>query len=130
MFPPPSEETPTGKLICAVVAEIPSPLYPATPVPATVLTSPVAAVTFRIRLFPESARYRLSAPSTHRPQGLLIWVLAAANPSPLKPAAPVPRKVVMLPVATVTFRTRWLYRSAMYTLPAESTAAALHFPGY
>src|SRR5258708_33467204 len=41
-FPVTSEASPYGPLIWAVVAAIPSPLNPATPVPATVLISPYA----------------------------------------------------------------------------------------
>ena len=40
--------TPTGKLSSAVVAEIPSPLYPAASVPATVEIIPVEAVIYLI----------------------------------------------------------------------------------
>ena len=43
------------KLICEAVAGPPSPLYPATPVPAIVLITPVLLVTIRMTTLPESA---------------------------------------------------------------------------
>ena len=48
MLPTLSSAIPPGKLNVADVAEPPSPLKPPTPVPATVVTIPVLAVTFTI----------------------------------------------------------------------------------
>ncbi len=46
----------------------------------------------------------------------------ATSPSPLELAEPVPAYVVIIPVAAVTLRTRWLFVSLKYTLPLESIA--------
>ena len=47
----------------------------------------------------------------------------AGPPSPLKQHVPLPPTVVITPFATL--RMRWLSVSAMYRLPAESTATRL-----
>jgi hypothetical protein len=69
--------------------------------------------------FPCSETYRLPAPSTAMPTGVLK---DAPDPVPLTdPACPgVPAIVVTTP-AGVTLRTEWLPASATYTLPAGST---------
>src|SRR3990172_5554260 len=67
----------------------------------------------------------LPAPSTATPYGLFSRALVAAAPSPENPAVPLPAKVSMNPVTASTLRTRWLYWSAMNTLPAPSTATPI-----
>ena len=66
----------------APVAPPPSPLKPALPVPATVVMTPVPAVTRWMRLFPLSAMKRLPPPSTATPLGKLrtTEVSAVSNP--------------------------------------------------
>jgi hypothetical protein len=51
-FPSGSTATPVGLLIRAETAAAPSPEYPATPVPATVVMAPVPASTRRTRALP------------------------------------------------------------------------------
>ena len=46
-------------------------------------------------------------------QGLLSFALIASPVSPVKPACPFPAMVVMMPVATLTLRMRWLFVSAI-----------------
>ena len=62
---------------------------------------------------------RLPKESAATPEGLNNSTLAA-GPSPLKPASPFPATVVITPLETL--RIRLLPVSAMYKLPAESTA--------
>src|ERR1700683_4656596 len=70
--------------------------------------------------------YTLPAPATATPDGVLRFALVPAPPSPQTPfvglqAVPVPALVVIVPPG-VSLRTRLSLASAMYTLPAPSTA--------
>ncbi len=67
-----------------------------------------------------SAMYRLPAESTATPAGPANAALVAGPLSPLKPHVPFPATVVITPFETL--RMRPLSKSAMYRLPAESTA--------
>ena len=64
-----STATPSGTGISAEVGGPPSPPYPPIPLPAIVVIIP-AALTFLIRLLPQSAIYTLPLPSTATPYGL------------------------------------------------------------
>ena len=64
--------------------------------------------------------YRLPEESNATPKGAFNWALVAGPLSPLKPAVPFPATVVITPFATL--RMRLLFASAMYRLPAGSTA--------
>src|ERR1019366_7246980 len=120
MLPAASAATAFGPLNSAFAACEPSPAYPATPLPATVEIVPLTE-TFRTRLPPNSVTYRLPAASKAKPNGAFNCALAAAPPSPVDPAVPVPAKVVIVPV-DATLRTRLLALSAIYTFPSLSTA--------
>ncbi len=65
--------------------------------------------------------------STLTPYGKYNAALVAAPLSPLKVVLPVPANVVIIPVETVTLRIRWLYRSAMYTLPINGLLHAITY---
>ena len=99
----------------------PSPLKPRVPFPAAVEITPFA--TLRMRLFCQSAMYRVPAVSTAMPCGSFNWALVAGPLSPLKPRVPFPATVVITPFESL--RTRMLPESTMYRLPAESTAMPL-----
>lgn len=86
-----------------------SPLKPLVPFPATVVITPFA--TLRMRLLPVSATYRLPAESMATPSGAFNWALVAGALSPLKPGAPFPATVVIVPLETL--RMRWLAVSAI-----------------
>lgn len=108
-----------GDLNAALIAGPPPPLNPAIPLPAMVVITPIE--TFRTRVavgYVEAARrvhgnaYRLAQfPPNRRPLSALL----SATPS-----VPSPAIVVITPPDTL--RTRWFSESAMYGLPAESTA--------
>src|SRR5664280_654782 len=110
----------TGLFRQAWVAAPPSPQKPMVPLPATVVMVPSGA-TRRTRLLPASAMYRLPAASTNRPYGMSRHAWVAGPPSPQKPLVPLPATVVMVP-SGATRRTRSWPGSAMYRLPAASTA--------
>src|SRR5437868_4166582 len=113
-LPDPSTATPVGVHKLALVAGPPSPVKPSNlPPPATVVMTPAAASTRRIRLLPLSAMNRLPDPSAATPAGLHTPALVAAPPSPLNPHVPLPATVVMTPVAASTRRIRLLLLSAM-----------------
>src|SRR5262249_2373489 len=80
---------PPGKFILAFVAAPPSPLYPATPLPAMVEMIP-AVVIFLTLLLRASAKTRFPAASVVIERGVLILAERAGPPSPLNPAIPVP----------------------------------------
>src|ERR1039457_6435691 len=117
-LPAESAATPPGPANWALVAGPLSPLKPSVPLPATVVITPFE--TLRTREFQASAMYRLPAASTATPEGQYNWARVAGPLSPLKPAVPLPATVVITPFETL--RMRWLYWSAMYRSPAESTA--------
>ena len=71
--PLPSTATPKGLPNCAV-APGPSAL-PAVPLPASVLTIPVAVI-LRMRWLPRSATYKVPLPSTATPKGPLNCAVA------------------------------------------------------
>ena len=121
MLPDASTATALGPLNSAFTASEPSPAYPPMPLPATVEIVPPLTGTLRTRLPLNSVIYRLPAASRVKPNGAFNAALAAGPPSPEDPAVPLPAKVEIAP-ADVTLRTRLLALSAIYTLPAESTA--------
>ena len=122
MFPAVSSDTDTGLFSVAPVAGAPSPVWLAVPSPAMVVMMPVAAVTLRMRLLPESTMYRLPAVSIATSDGPLNCAAVASPLSPLDPSTPVPATVLMMPVVAVTLRMTWPLNSAMYRLPTLSTA--------
>src|ERR1039457_3665409 len=67
-----------------------------------------------------SAIYKSPAVSTATPKGLFSWALVAGPLSPPKLIVPFPATVVITPLETL--RTRAFALSAIYKLPAESTA--------
>ena len=69
--------------------------------------------------------YRLPAASTATPWGPFNCALAAGPPSPEYPVDPFPATVPMMAPLAETLRTRLLPKSAMYTLPEESTATPM-----
>src|SRR5579884_1818048 len=123
-LPAESAATAVGQPMPAAVAGPPSPVEEREPLPATVLMIP--AVTLRIRRLPRSAMYRLPLGSKATASGRESFALVARHPSPSVSTAsghdaPPPAIVLMRP-AGVTFRTTLLLSSAMYRLPALSTA--------
>src|ERR1700722_13273459 len=104
-----------------------SPPKLGTPVKATVLMSPPLA-TWRIRLSPASAMYRLSWASKARPIGRFNWAEVGGPSSPQEFVefghgfCGVPAKVVMTPVLASTRRTVASPCSETKRLPCESTA--------
>src|SRR5690349_16018889 len=78
----------------ALVAGPPSPLNPATPVPATVEIAPVGE-TLRITWFTASTIYMLPAASNTVSAGSYRLAFTAAPPSPLYPGAPFPATVTI-----------------------------------
>ena len=92
--PPSPTATPEGKRRRALVAAPPSPLNPNDPLPASVVTIPVAASILRMRWLCISATSRLQPPSKPSPNGC-ITASAATPPSPPYPAVPFPARVEM-----------------------------------
>ena len=92
MLPAPSTATPLGLFSWAAVAGPPSPLNPASPVPAAVLMTP-AESTLRIRWLAVSAMKRLPAPSAATPLGNLSRAEVAG---PLSPTSREPANVSIL----------------------------------
>ena len=89
-FPYESTAIPVGPLSVAEVAGPPSPVYPAVPVPATVVMLP-SRVTFRTMLFPVSAIYKAPEESTARPCGLFNGCDVAIPVGEVgMPSSPVP----------------------------------------
>ena len=107
-LPEASTAAPPGALSWAAVAGPPSPEKPNCPFPATVVITPVAASTRRMRSLESSAMNRLPEPSTATPRGLLSWAAVAGPPSPENPSLPFPATVVITPVAASTRRMRLL----------------------
>jgi hypothetical protein len=109
---------PVGRL---KVAAAPTPsMPPATPLPASVATTPYAIVTMRSRWPSISATYRAApAASTARPQGVLKVAKVPGPSAP--PAAPVPATVDTTPPASN--RILLLEESATYTAPVAPTTA-------
>ena len=95
-----------------------SPTEQVVPLPATVEMMPLE--TFRIRWLAVSAMYSLPVKSTVIALAEASAALLAVPLSPLKPQVPFPAMVVMMPLDTL--RMRFSELSAMYKLPAESTA--------
>src|SRR5271156_2422607 len=79
-----------------------------------------AGVKTRMRLLVRSAMYRSPAESIAIPLGPFNCALEAGPLSPLKPAVPFPATVVITPFETLLILL--VPESAMYRLPAESTA--------
>src|ERR1017187_950223 len=71
--------------------------------------------------------YRLPVESAFTPWGLANCALVAGPPSPEKPGDPVPATLVIVP-SGATLRMRWFQQSAMYKLPALSTAMPCGLP--
>src|SRR6201988_4529458 len=80
-----------------------------------------AVVTLRITKLALSAIYILPIASMETPIGCHNLAAVAGPPSPLKPGAPGPAKVLIMP-AVVTLRIRLLPASAIEKLPAASKA--------
>src|SRR4029079_2842011 len=80
-LPARSTATPAGKLSIALVAGPPSPLNPAVPVPATVVTTPLAS-TLRTGWAPASAICTAPSLSTATLHASAPGVLARASPPP------------------------------------------------
>ena len=119
--PAASSATPAGLLSSKLKGPL-SPVKP--PLPATVVMTPVAWFTSRMRSFMESLMKTSPAASTATPSGQLSSALVAGPPSPEKPPFPLPATVVMTPVVWFTSRTRLFKASAMKRSPAASTATA------
>src|ERR1035438_3963196 len=117
-LPAASKAMPEGLYSPALVAGPVSPLKPPVPFPATVVITPLE--TLRMRLLPESAIYRSPAESTTTPEGWFSWAPVAGPSSPLKPWVSLPAAVVIIPFETL--RMALTIGSAMYRVPAESTA--------
>src|SRR5262249_46056800 len=105
----------------AAVAGPPSPLVPATPVPATVTMVPFTP-TARIRWSPVSATYTDPSDAPATPVGAESLAATAGPPSPhaargLAHGDPVPAIVVIVPLGA-TRRTLWLPVSATSTDPS------------
>ncbi|RYE83015.1 MAG: hypothetical protein EOO65_04610, partial [Methanosarcinales archaeon] len=86
--------------------------------PATVLMLPLSS-TRRMQWLSESAMYSTTPPllalnNAETLDGLFIIAAVAGPPSPLKPTAPAPATVVIMP-SSPTRRMRLLYVSAMYS---------------
>merc|ERR1740124_225351 len=99
--------TPNGRLNMAL---LPATLTPVEPLPASVVTTPVAVSTRRMRWFQKSET------SAKTPLGSIATPVGRLNlallPAPLpKPAVPLPASVVVTPVAISTRRMRLLYSS-------------------
>src|SRR5437764_638988 len=120
-LPPGSTKISIGTTEVAVAGP-PSPPKISPPSPATVLMIP-AVFTLRTRLFLGSVMYRLPETSTARLHAS-NEAAVASPPSPLNPEVPLPAIVLMSPTVS-TLRIRLFPRSAMYTLPAGSTATPL-----
>ena len=123
--PEPSTATELAPFSSAEVARPLSPPKPNVPLPATVMMSPVALTTSRIRAPGASAKNRSPAASTERPRGLSISAAVASPWSPVEPAVPLPATVMMSPVAATSSRIRLLFASAMNRSPAASRAMLL-----
>ena len=127
--PLPSMATPRTKASAVAVACLPSSgcLSPsrAVPVPATVVITWVLASTRRRLPWPKSAMKTLPSASTATASGRSMKASAAGPPSPRSRALSLPAKVVILPVAASTRRTRWPSRSAISRLPSARRAAPL-----
>ena len=114
-FPLASTVTPIGALNCAAAPV--SSTQPASPLPASVVTTP-ADVTFRMRLLLWSATKIFPLASTVTPVGALN---CAAAPVPsANPAVPLPASVVTTPPGVI-FLMRLLISSATKTFPLAST---------
>ena len=107
-----------GVINCAPVAGPLSPLKPCVPLPATVVITPFE--TLRMRWLARVGDVQVAGGVHGDAVGIVNWALVAGPLSPLKPRVPLPATVVITPFETL--RMRWLYVSAMYRLPAESTA--------
>ena len=119
MFPAPSTVTPLGPLRSAAEAGPPSPAKPLTPVPTTVVITPLAESTRRSRAFCQSTMKTLPALSSATPLGPLRAALSAGPPSPLKPGTPVPARTVIWPLGS-TLKTRWAAWAATKKFPEPS----------
>ena len=97
----------------------PRPLAAFTTPPLFIEGEP-AGVRRRMRLLPRPRCRDCRRSPRQRLAGPLNWALVAGPLSPLKPAVPFPATVVITPFETL--RTRLLLESAIYRLPAESTA--------
>ena len=72
--------------------------------PTTVVITPVATVTLRMRLLARSEMYKLPELSNTTSCGLLSLAAVACMLSPLYPVPPFPATVDIIPVDTVTLR--------------------------
>ncbi len=95
MEPSASRATDVGVLSSAAMAGPPSPVLPATPMPATVVISAVAASTLLILCWPLSAINRVPFLSRLRPVGYRRPAEVAGALSPMKAWVPMPAMVLM-----------------------------------
>src|SRR5204863_9386421 len=93
------------------------------PLPVTMLTASVAALTLSLHDALPISMKRLPAPSRATPAGKLSAAAVATPPSPAKSQVPpVPATVLIVPVVAATLRMTQLPLSAMKRLPAPSRA--------
>ena len=116
-FPRESIAMEAGREILAEDAGTESPLYPATPVPATVEITPAGDI-MRTRLPNKSEKYTAPIMSTATPHGYIRLASTAGPPSPLYPLSPLPATVVKYetPFTVDSLRIRLLHMSAIYIL--------------
>ena len=99
-----SMPTPSGLFNLVFVARLPPTVYPAVPVPATVLMMPVLLAIILITLH-ELAKYMLPEAATiAMPFGPHTVAAFADPPSPVLTACPSPATVEMMPTANVVHR--------------------------
>ena len=111
-----------GSFICACVPGPPSPLYPETPVPATVVIIPELWSTFLIAALYLSTIYISPLVSTDSEYKLSMVDRVAGPPSPEYPDTPVPATVVINQVSLSIRRTVWFRPSHIYKLLSVSKA--------
>ena len=104
----------------ALVADAPSPEYPAVPLPAIVVMIPVILSTLRITLLSVSAIYKFPEESKDIPCGSFNLENKAFPRSPEYPLSPVyliePAILVIVPDAS-TLRIKLFTVSAIYKFP-------------
>ena len=96
-LPARSKRSSCGSNNSASVAGPPSPLYPALPVPATVVTSFVFGSHRRIRCPPRSQTYNAPSGPNSRPKGWLMLADGAFAAGPLSADEPLPMIVSIVP---------------------------------
>ena len=127
MLPFVSRDKPCGDFNIAKVAWPSSPPKLPTPVPATVVITPVLAVTLSILWLPETAIKRLFSLSRAMPFGFCSLLLVAGIPSSLEPPPYVlePATVEIMPNVELAWYLAFLSReeTAVVTEATDSVAA-------